>query len=203
VEVDLSTPLKSGAIMDIGIKKLWVEFKYERLPHYCYSCEKIDHYATNCEEIPYEQTAWVENKVGKYGPWLKAEVRDHSPYWDAFYGKVEEGFTVEETALEIPPITYEMDLVARDEIDNLTAPNCNKKRAENFEVRESPEEPADTTMKTTDHGKQIICFEANKPISSKVGKCSKKNMKVQREKKHKCIAEEIPFMIDDTELLET
>ncbi|XP_039155682.1 uncharacterized protein At4g02000-like [Eucalyptus grandis] len=54
VEIDLNSPLKSGAILDIRKKKLWVEFKYERLPHYCYTCGRIRHYAIDCEEIPYE-----------------------------------------------------------------------------------------------------------------------------------------------------
>ncbi|XP_039173894.1 uncharacterized protein LOC120296237 [Eucalyptus grandis] len=53
IEIDLTLPLKSGAIMDIGNNWLWVEFKYERLPHYCFSYGKIGHYATDCLEIPY------------------------------------------------------------------------------------------------------------------------------------------------------
>lgn len=40
------------------------------------------------------------NKKGSHGPWLKAETSDHSPYWDAFYGKLEE-LVVEET-LPVP-----------------------------------------------------------------------------------------------------
>ncbi|XP_039161337.1 uncharacterized protein LOC120289982 [Eucalyptus grandis] len=38
VEIDLTSPLKLGAIMDIGNSWLWVEYKYERLPHYYFSC---------------------------------------------------------------------------------------------------------------------------------------------------------------------
>ncbi|KAK3412030.1 hypothetical protein EUGRSUZ_I00784 [Eucalyptus grandis] len=38
VELDLSAPLKIGILVQMGAKKMWVEFKYERLPHYCYSC---------------------------------------------------------------------------------------------------------------------------------------------------------------------
>ncbi|KAL3729434.1 hypothetical protein ACJRO7_026535 [Eucalyptus globulus] len=43
VELELSAPLKTGALVKIGNRNLWVEFKYECLPHFCYSCGRIDH----------------------------------------------------------------------------------------------------------------------------------------------------------------
>ncbi|KAK2632022.1 hypothetical protein EUGRSUZ_L02110 [Eucalyptus grandis] len=51
VVLNLANPLKTGIIINLGKKNLWIEFKYERLPLYCYSCSKIRHYAMACKEI--------------------------------------------------------------------------------------------------------------------------------------------------------
>lgn len=37
VKLNLETPLKTGVLVNFDSKRLWVEFKYERLPNYCYS----------------------------------------------------------------------------------------------------------------------------------------------------------------------
>lgn len=67
INLNLVTPLKTGVIINLGSKKLWIEFKYERLPHYCYSYGRIGHYATVCKEIPYETTRMEEDLLGNFG----------------------------------------------------------------------------------------------------------------------------------------
>ncbi|KAK3419362.1 hypothetical protein EUGRSUZ_H05091, partial [Eucalyptus grandis] len=47
VLMELSCPLKSGAVVNFEDDQFWVDFKYERLPHYCYSCGRIGHYTTS------------------------------------------------------------------------------------------------------------------------------------------------------------
>ncbi|KAK3437402.1 hypothetical protein EUGRSUZ_C02084, partial [Eucalyptus grandis] len=56
IELDLQTPLTSGKLISIAGKALWIDFRYEKLSHFCFSCGKLGHYAASCKEFPYDET---------------------------------------------------------------------------------------------------------------------------------------------------
>ena len=72
VTVDVSQPLSRGRIVRLGDSdSRWVEFKYERLPIFCYLCGKVDHDEKEC--VVWLHSAGVINAEDKqYGPWLRA-----------------------------------------------------------------------------------------------------------------------------------
>jgi len=84
VELDLQRPLKTGLLLKVEGKNLWLDFRYERLSHYCYSCGILGHYATTCKAFPCDENKLHETSF-LYGSWLKAEVQEHSPFWRTFY----------------------------------------------------------------------------------------------------------------------
>lgn len=67
IYMDLLGPLKHGIIVRHGRKKLWIDFKYERLPDFCCSRGRIGHYATDCKEVPFEKSGLNENIERMFG----------------------------------------------------------------------------------------------------------------------------------------
>jgi len=121
VRLNLFNPLKTGTIIHVGDRKWWIDFKYERLPHYCYSCGYIDHYANYCPTFPYEESGLPQDKPGRYGSWLKAEVKTCSPCWTAFYGEIYPTLSEEEVIPETPVIPSTDDLNSKSSTDGSQA----------------------------------------------------------------------------------
>ncbi|XP_075674845.1 uncharacterized protein At4g02000-like [Castanea sativa] len=72
VLVDISTPLCRGRLVRMGGPlPTWVDFKYERLPIFCYWCGLVDHDEKDCMQwMRSKESLRAEDK--QYGPWLRA-----------------------------------------------------------------------------------------------------------------------------------
>lgn len=57
--------------------ELWVQFKYERLPDFCFHCGFLDHVTGKCSFSNLATITSAHGVTAKvYGPWLKAEVAE-------------------------------------------------------------------------------------------------------------------------------
>ena len=72
VLLDVSLPLCRGRKVRLGEYGLkWVDFRYKRLPIFCYLCGKIDHDEKDCLQwIQSKDTLRPEEK--QFGPWSRA-----------------------------------------------------------------------------------------------------------------------------------
>ena len=67
VELPIDKPLRRGGNMvSLDGEKFWVNFKYERLPTFCFLCGKLGHDDKHCLEFP----NW-QNTPKQYGEWLR------------------------------------------------------------------------------------------------------------------------------------
>ena len=69
VEMQLDKPLRRGGgyVKNDEGGRIWVDFRYERLPIFCYICEILRHDEKHCLASPLEQSSGRQ-----YGEWLKA-----------------------------------------------------------------------------------------------------------------------------------
>ena len=53
-----------------GGESRWVNFKYERLPNFCYRCGLLNHTLKECPENDAEKTNTIEEETLQYGAWM-------------------------------------------------------------------------------------------------------------------------------------
>lgn len=49
--INLKKPLKKGSKIHFQGRDILVDYKYERLPNFCFACGRIGHHMRDCEEI--------------------------------------------------------------------------------------------------------------------------------------------------------
>jgi hypothetical protein len=70
VIMDLLKPLDRGRALNLDGKTTWVEFKYEKLPLFCFRCGCIVHGPRGCPVSPPSRLNTEDSK--KWGVWLRA-----------------------------------------------------------------------------------------------------------------------------------
>jgi hypothetical protein len=68
--LDLTKPLQRGRKLNIEGKSVWITFRYERLPKFCFQCGVICHGKIGC---PKRNGLRNQESSPQYGPWLRAE----------------------------------------------------------------------------------------------------------------------------------
>uniref|UniRef100_A0A803Q5F6 CCHC-type domain-containing protein n=1 Tax=Cannabis sativa TaxID=3483 RepID=A0A803Q5F6_CANSA len=59
------------SLPELGQKKIWSYFKYERLPIFCYKCGVIGHLEDDCSRLKRLVAANNGRSIPLFGPWLK------------------------------------------------------------------------------------------------------------------------------------
>ncbi|XP_041001574.1 uncharacterized protein LOC121247263 [Juglans microcarpa x Juglans regia] len=78
VELNLQKPITQGRIIMVQGKKLWLPFKYDKLPHLCFICGWILHGVSRCTLVADTDRS---NKP-QFGPWLLVD--DIFKRWTSF-----------------------------------------------------------------------------------------------------------------------
>ncbi|XP_062151811.1 uncharacterized protein LOC133860170 [Alnus glutinosa] len=70
--LDLTKPLERGKAVLINGKSVWISFKYEKLPQFCYSCGRIFHGENKCRGNGGFRLNG-EAVVKQWGAWMRAD----------------------------------------------------------------------------------------------------------------------------------
>ncbi|KAM6560550.1 hypothetical protein CsatA_029789 [Cannabis sativa] len=81
VGLDVSKPLLRGQMVSLPWMRdeLWIDYRYERLPDFCYECGIIGHVFDNCKMYMEKIDEGIEPGL-EYGPWMAGSPLPRSSY---------------------------------------------------------------------------------------------------------------------------
>jgi hypothetical protein len=71
VNIDITKPLERGRALNLNGKTSWVEFKYEKLPLFCFRCGRLVHGPRGCP-VPPKTRLSAADEPKAWGTWLRA-----------------------------------------------------------------------------------------------------------------------------------
>ncbi|KAF4366213.1 hypothetical protein F8388_014931 [Cannabis sativa] len=71
--ISLDKPLCPGFLFPMSGGRIWLPFRYERLPFMCFSCGYVGHDFKTCAKHPEQITDGNGKTKAAYGPWLKVD----------------------------------------------------------------------------------------------------------------------------------
>lgn len=71
--VDITKPLVRGNLINCSCNLLWITFKYEKLPNFCFICGIIKHHSSGCL-ISALNSKLHDKDQSQYGIWPKASI---------------------------------------------------------------------------------------------------------------------------------
>jgi hypothetical protein len=70
IKIDISKPLPRGRVLKLQGKTVWVPFKFENLPLFCFHCGLIKHGPVGCLK---RSGFRAQGTATKFGPWLRVQ----------------------------------------------------------------------------------------------------------------------------------
>jgi hypothetical protein len=70
ISLDLNKPLARGRMLHVRNRSIWIAFKYEKLPKFCYKCGTILHGQQGCNRDGNLRSPSKDDDQ-PYGPWLR------------------------------------------------------------------------------------------------------------------------------------
>jgi hypothetical protein len=73
IVLDLTKPLSRGRFLHIREKAIWITFKYEKIPRFCFKCGTIRHGGRGCI-APGGRRMMGNGEKAQFGPWLRVSL---------------------------------------------------------------------------------------------------------------------------------